>query len=126
MKRSWIGAGLLAALLLFGILSSRWMGGNHSSIARDVEQAALAALREDWGQALRLTEQAKQDWEQNWGISAALADHSPMEQVNTLFAQLEPYAAAREAVAFAGVCAQLATEIQAIGEAHSFTWWNLL
>lgn len=126
MKRSWLGAGLLALLLLGGILSSRWLIHTHQDIAGDVEQAVEYALREDWEQATRLTRQARDSWEQCRKPSATLVDHAPLERIDTLFDQLEVYAEARETVSFAASCVQLSKEIEDLSDAHRVNWQNLL
>lgn len=126
MKRCWIGLGLLIVLLAGSIAVTWRMGRCHEPMTEAVTQAAERALDGDWGNALSLTEKARASWEKSWGISAAFADHEPMEEINGLFAELEVYAKARDGTGYAAVCAQLRTALEAMGEAHGFVWWNLL
>ena len=51
MKRSWIGLGLLLALLLASGLVTRLMDRMHQPIADHLEQAAALALEGHWEQA---------------------------------------------------------------------------
>ena len=126
MKRGWIGAGLLAAMLILGLLTSWWMGKTHSRIAAELDRAAGYALSENWEQAAAHAQKAKNHWQQHWHFSAAFADHEPMENIDSLLAQLSSLASARDGVTFSALCAQLSRQIEAMGEAHSLNWWNLL
>ena len=91
-----------------------------------LEQAAEAALSEDWETAEALAEQTGVRWVQHRKRAAAFADHEPMEEIDALFAQLEVYRSAQDAVSFAAVCKLLSCQLQALGDAHIPTWWNLL
>ena len=126
MKRSWIGIGLLAALLALGIWTAGVMEASHLPGEEKLQRAAWLALDGQWPQAEALTKQARKKWEGAWKFSAALSDHEPMDQIDGLFAELEVYAQTRDAVAYSGTCAHLAELLEAIGSAHSLYWWNLL
>lgn len=126
MKRGWIGLGLLAVLLVGGLLVTWRMDRCHDAIAQNLDDAADSALAEDWTAAAALAQQAKHDWETGWNFSAAFADHEPMEEIDSQFAQLAVYGSARDGISFAAVCAQLARQVEAMGDAHGLTWWNLL
>ena len=58
--------------------------------------------------------------------TAAVVDHEPMEEVESLFAQLDVYLKARDPVAYCACCASLEVFARAIGESHSVSWWSLL
>ena len=126
MKREVLGAWLLALLLGLGLLSTRYMGRTHSATAKWLDSAGTLALAEDWEGAGRLFRKAGEEWEKSWHLSAALTDHEPMEEIDGQFAQLQLYLRQKERLAFAAVCAQLASQIQDIGDAHGLNWWNLL
>ena len=126
MKRGAIGLGLLVFLLAAGLLVTWGMDHCHDRIAEDLEDAAEHALMGDWEQAEKLSQGAEKDWERCWNFSASFADHEPMEEIDGLFAQLEIYEKAREKTSFAAACAELSRRVEAMGEAHGLTWWNLL
>lgn len=126
MKRLWIGAVLLLVLLGVGIGTALGMEYIHEPVSRDLEQAAQAAQQGDWQQAELLYRRAKDSWERSWRLTATVADHTPMENIDSLFAELEVYAQEQEDVHFAACCAQLSRQTRAVGEAHSMNWWNLL
>ena len=126
MKRGWIGVGLLTVILILGFLTSWWMGKTHSRIAVDLDRAAGYALAENWEQAAAYAQKAKNHWQKRWHFSAAFADHEPMENIDSQLSQLSFLASARDEVTFAALCAQLSRQMEAMGEAHSLNWWNLL
>lgn len=125
MRRGWIGGGLLAILLALSLLVTWCMDRFHEPVAANLEQAADFALAGDWENADALARRARADWEKHWDFSAAFADHEPMENIDGLFAQTEVYEKARDTVAFAATCAELARQVEAMGEAHGITWKNI-
>lgn len=126
MKRSKFGAVLLVFLLATGIFISWSMKRCHTPISQDLEQAAQAALAEDWAEAAALTDRASAGWQQCWRFSAALADHEPMEEIDSMFAELEVYLQAKDSECTAAVCAELARRVEDMSDAHRLNWWNLL
>ena len=141
MKRGWIGLGLLGILLTAGLLVTGFMGRVHKDVSRELdesnayymgyvsrelEEAARAAGAGNWAEAAEDARDAYEDWQERWHLSAAFADHEPMEQIDGQFAQLWPYLEARDAVAFCALCRALARQVEAIGDAHGLNWWNLL
>ena len=126
MKRCWFGLALLVTLLAGGLLTSRSMVKIHGDISRTLETAADAAVREDWNAVRDSFAGAREEWERWWHFSAAFADHEPMEEIDSLFAQGEVCLRLGEGAELGLVCAQLARQIRAMGDAHACTWWNLL
>ncbi len=126
MKRGWLGVGLLVVLLALGIVGQITMDTLHTDTIALLEQAALSAQNEDWGQAIPLAQQAQDRWQRSYTVTAAVADHSPMDDVDKLYAELQVYAQAQDAAHFAATCTQLARMTQAVSEAHSFNLRNLL
>ena len=126
MKRIWIGIGLLVALLVGGIWVAESMEDCYLPGAEDLRRASELALEEDWSRAEALTKRARDKWEKKWRVTASFADHEPMDEIDATFAELKAYAKARDRVAYSGTCAHLAELMEAMGQAHSFCWWNLL
>mgnify|MGYP002551315613 FL=1 len=125
MKRSWIGFVLLLVLLAGGIAATWGMAKCHEPIARDLENAAKMALQGDMAQGEALMLQAREAWGRSRRLGACFADHTPMEEIDALFAEVEVYAAAREETDFAAGCAALSRKVEAMGQAHGASWWNL-
>lgn len=126
MNRTLIGVLLLIALPVTGIFSSLGMTRWNGEIAGQLDTAARLALEKDPESASQTLLDAQTRWQELWSANAAFTDHAPLEQIDAGFAQLRIYAQAGEAVAFAAVCAQLAQQIRAIGEAGSASWRNIL
>lgn len=126
MKRFWIGLVLLLGLLAAGLWAMVAMDSVHSSISDDLRQSAQAAQSDHWDQADTLAVSATSNWEENWRFSAAMADHTALDEIDALFAQAEVYRQNREPIAYASTCARLAQLIEALKEGHSLSWWNLL
>lgn len=126
MRRTVLGAGLLVVLLVLGLIISWGMNRMQLPLTETLEKAADAALSGEFSQAVDLGNAAKAKWEDQWNLTASLADHAPMDEIDGLFSQLEAYAREEEKTHFAACCWELASLIQAVAEAHSLSWWNLL
>lgn len=126
MKRSVFGFVLLVLLLAGGLTVSRTMEHIHFPAAQALDAAARWAMAGDWTEAEQAAAHGAACWEKHWKFSAALADHQPMEDINTLFSQLEIYRAAEEQAEYAAICRELAGRLEAMAQAHTLHWWNLL
>lgn len=125
-KRFWSGVGVLVLLLGLGIWVAKSMESTHEAVASHLEQAAREVLSGDTEKGAQALETARQLWQQRRPLTAAVADHAPMEEIDSIFSQLDSYAAAGDRVSFAAWCSRAARLVEAIGEAHKLTWQNLL
>ena len=126
MKRLYIGVSVLALLLALGLFVSFVFGRMYAPITELLDSAAEAALREDLPTAKKQAEQAYALWQKYKNATATVADHTPMEDIDHLFAEMEIYANAKEFPHLAACCAQLSVMIQDMGDAHRLNLWNLL
>ena len=126
MARGWFGLGILILFLGLGIVTSQAMETAHTPTQKLLQQAADMTLEGNLEDAIPLAMQAKNRWERHWNGTASVADHSPMDEVDALFGELEIYAQAEEKPHLAAVCQELAQRIQAFIDAHRFSWWNVL
>ena len=126
MARGWLGAGILAMFLVLGLVLSGVTDRAHLPTGKLLEQAAEKALADDLEGAVILGAEAKNRWKRQWFLTAAIADHSPMDEVDSLFAEMEIYARTGEAPHFAACCKELSQRLEAIADAHRFSWWNIL
>jgi len=126
MSRFLFGAGLLILLLLAGLLGGCLMEDHHAPIAQALDDAAALVLSGEEDAAAALIHSTRQIWDARWRATAALTDHAPMDEIDSLFSQAEAYAAAGSLEELAACCARLSQLVRANGEAHKLTWWNLL
>ena len=126
MVRGWLGAGILAVFLVLGLVTADAMDNAHLPTGELLEEAADKALNGEFEQGVSLGMEAKFRWDRQWNGTAALADHSPMDDVDALFGEMEIYARAGEEPHFAACCQELSQRLQAIAGAHKFSWWNVL
>lgn len=125
MRKFWLGIAILVLLLLFSLLSGMATYRLHNSLSEDFSQAARLAST-DWAQAQALTASARSKW-LRWrhGLSA-LADHGPLEQMESLFRVLAVYASPSQWEPYAATCSQLSALAEKMGEEQLPLWWNLL
>ena len=126
MKRGIFGLGILFVFLGLGLWGSYAMSRFHEPVSDALEQAAQTALAGDLELAVQDAKAAQAKWERRWNQVAVLADHTPMDEIDAMFARLEIYGQSGNAADFAAHCNQLATLISATAEAHELSWWNLL
>ena len=124
-RRFWYGIGILLVFLALGLWAAMGMENMHRPVTGQLEQAAQMAIGGDLSTGAALAERAERIWQRGRGLTAALADHAPMEEIDSLFAQAKSYALSGLAEDFAAVCSRIAKLVAAIGEAHGLTWQNL-
>lgn len=125
MKRLIIGICVLSALLTLGITVSTVFRAAHTPTANLLQEASNAALEGNWDAALEKTHQAYARWEQFHHFTASFSDHSPMDEIDGLFAQLEVYGNKKSREDFPALCARLSQLTQSMAESHSFRWWTV-
>lgn len=125
-RRFWYGLVILVVFLALGIWAAAGMENMHRPVTGQLEQAAKAALDGDLVDGAALAEKAENVWLRCRSMTAALADHAPMEEIDSLFAQAKSYARSGLGADFAACCSRIAKLVEAIGEAHGLTWQNLL
>ena len=124
MTRFWWGFGILAALLLSGLLLGKGMEKLNGDISQQLSQAAEYALAEDWEEAIGLSREAYAAWQKHRRFAASLADHEPLEELDRMFRQLQIYENRRMTTEYAAICTLLSKQAEAMGEGHRLTWWN--
>ncbi len=126
MKRLWIGIGILIVLLAAGTFLSWGLPQIQNEMAQTLDLARVAMESDDWQSAISLANSAKDLWERSRHFVASVVDHEPLEEMDSLFSELEVYARARIETGYASVCAQLAHLCEAIGESQQLRWWSFL
>ena len=126
MKRPFLGFCILLTLL-FSSIGIWWgMEDIHRDISQLLTQAQAAAENENWQQAGEFSTRAKERWEHHHRFTASFADHTPMDELDGLFAELEVYLQNRESPHFEATCAQMVLLTQAMADSHGIQWWNVL
>lgn len=126
MKRGIWGIGILLVLLAFGIATSLHMQSIHRDIGRHLKLAQAAAATQQWQTAETQMRQAADAWQRHHTFTAAFADHTPMDEMDGLFAELEVFLKKRESPHFEAVCGRLILQTQAMADSHGIQWWNIL
>lgn len=126
MNRFRIGVGFLAVLLGLSLWVQKIMQNTQEPIA-----AALAAAEENarsghWDAAKQYADAAAGRWQESWHLTAAFADHGPMEDIDALMAQLPAFLRQRDEAQFTALCAELIRRVNAMVDAHRLKWWNLM
>ena len=126
MKRLYMGIFILVFLLVIGLFISFAMNRMYAPITKLLEEATEETLREDFLTAKEKADKAQKLWKKYKNATTTVADHTPMEDIDHLFAEMDIYMETNELPHFAACCAQLAVMIRNVGEAHKLNLWNLL
>lgn len=126
MKRFVIGLVTLTFLFFVSLFVASTTKQAYEPIATLLEKASDTTLHGSFAEAIEQAEKARTLWEKRKSKTAIVADHTPMEEVDLLFTEAEIYAKAEEKPHFAACCAQLASAIQNMADAHTMNLWNLL
>ncbi len=126
MRRFLLGVALLTALLFFGLWIRAGTDKVLIPISHRLQQASLQCLSGDFAQGQALAEQAQQDWDSVWHYIASFTDHAPMDEIDSLFGQLETFYAESNTADFAACCAKLSRLVRAVADAQIPSWWNIL
>lgn len=118
MLRCRFGVVLLLALLAAGLLTQYEMNRLPEPIVTLVRTAAAHAEAGDYPAAAASAASAEALWQKNRTFTASLADHAPLEDIDSLFAQLPAYASAGDPT-FSALCAELILRLKAVAEAHT-------
>lgn len=126
MKRFWIGLSMLVLLLAASIFAQHRMERVHTPCAMDLQWSADRAREGDWQAAGALALRARESWTENWHLSAILANHQPIDEVDALFEELQVYLDRQETTSYCAACVFLAQRVLDLGESFRLNWWNLL
>ena len=124
MRRCIFGAVLLLAIGLGCLWAGSALGRFTEPVCRDLELAREEALAGSWDGAREHSLAAQKAWTGKWHGLASAADHTPLEDIDDLFAQLAVCRRLEKREDFAILCAQLSRRLEAVSNAHTLRWWN--
>ena len=125
-RRFLLGLAILLLVLVFAIGTGVGMKAIHAPGEAALTQAAQYALAGNMEQAVPLAREAYDRWQKYRGITAAFADHNPMDDTERLFREMLVYAETGEDPHFAACCSQLSAMLKATYETHGFSLKNIL
>lgn len=126
MSRIRAGVMILLVILAFSVAATVLMQHTYPAMAAALDTAAREAEAGNWPAAQETARRALEAWEKTRTFTAIFADHSPMDDMDGLFAELQTYIQLQEMPHFAATCRHLSRLAQSMGENHALVWWNLL
>lgn len=118
MVRFRIGVGLLLALLVLSLGVQLGMAAAQKPVEEELKQALSAAWAGDFSAAQEALHRAWEHWDRARTLSAMLADHAFLEDVEADFATLSLWAREQERGDFCSLCAATILRLKAISAAH--------
>lgn len=124
-KRFYLGLVILLVLLGLGIGTAEGMKALHAPVEQLLSQAADLAETGSLAEAFPLAQRAYTRWQRFHSVTASLADHSPMDDTDTLFQEMLVYGQMEELPHFVAACRELTVMTQAMYDAHVFSVKNI-
>ena len=124
MKRCVFGAVLLMIMGLGCLWAGACVEETTAPLCSQLEKAKQEALADHWDAAAACAIAAENGWEAHRRSLAAAADHTPLEDIDDLFAQLAVCRRLEKREDFAILCAQLSRRLEAVSNAHTLSWRN--
>ena len=118
-----IGSGILAVLLVLTLFTTLLLHHQTDDIAHLLERAMQEP---DRAQAVALATQAKNNWENRYGLIATFIDHNELDEISTGFAEMDSWARLDDEDEFYCVCNRLADLIRHIYQAELPAYYNIL
>lgn len=121
--RMGLGLGILLFFLIAGLFAAATMKHACDPVAQLLKRASA---QDNPQLAIELAQEAKQKWDRHSNSIAALADHTPMDEIDSLFAQAISCAENGQTADFSALCSRLSLLVSAVYDAHRLTWWNII
>lgn len=116
MRRLWIAAGLLLALLGLTIVNGWYAGTLTGGMEEQLRRAQTQAERGDWAQAEELTRQAYGDWQKHHFYFHTTMRHSDTDQILRTFRSVQEYLKLQEPDQYNAANADLITQLELLAE----------
>ena len=126
MKRLWIAAALLLALLLGTVGNAWYLDGLSRSYQEQLTAAQEMAEGGGWEEARRLTDQVYQDWQGRTFYFHVLLRHTDTDAVHLTFQEVGEYLRLEELDQYTAANARLITQIGLLAEMEQLSWKNVL
>lgn len=126
MKHLYISLGILITVLLGSLWGLFAMGKSLGETERLLEAAWDDCQEGSFEAAQASAQAARERWKEDYGLTASLVDHGPLDEVNHTFAQMEACAQLQEWDEFAQACNTLLTMVRDISAREQPLYYNIL
>lgn len=126
MKRLWIAAALLLALLGISLANAWYAQDITDGMREQLHQAQVHAEQGDWGRAEALTRQVYQEWQDRHFYFHTTMRHSDTDQVLRGFRSVLEYLRLQEPDQYNAANADLMAQLELLGEMEQPAAANVL
>lgn len=126
MRRGWMAVVLLGAMLALAGWHLATLDALTGELEQRLERAEVLAERGDWGEADRLTREARETWSAKDRYLHMTLDHEAVDQIDVSFAETLEFIQCREAGEYSAANAKLRTQLELLGEMERPVPENLL
>jgi hypothetical protein len=125
MKHLWISAAILAALFCATLLHTFYLRSITDDLATLLEQADASAFDGAWEQAETQEQQALTHWEKQNQYLHVFLRHSDIDQIYTLFQELDQFIRCQDLPNYAATNARLRTQLELLYDMEALSVQNI-
>lgn len=126
MKRLWIAAALLLALLGASLANAWYAQSLTDSMREQLRLAQALTKQDDWDKAELLTRQAYEDWQKNHFYFHTAMRHSDTDQILRAFRSVLEYLELQEPDQYNAANADLIAQLELLAEMEQASVVNVL
>ena len=126
MKRLWIAVVILFTMLGSTLGNSWYLNGLISDSAHRLTSAQELAVSDNWEDAIRLTEQVVDNWEQHDFYLHIMLPHRDIDDIHLTLREVQEYLKLEETDQYTAANAKLVAQLGLLGEMEQLNWKNVL
>lgn len=126
MKRLWIAVVILFTMLGSTLGNSWYLNGLISDFVHRLTSAQELAVSDNWDNAIRLTEQVVDNWEQHDFYLHIMLPHRDIDDIHLTFREVQEYLKLEETDQYTAANAKLVAQLSLLGEMEQLNWKNVL
>lgn len=126
MKRLWIAAAILLAMLSATLCNSRYIDRTVSGFVEQLTAAHKQAAADNWDRAAQLTRQVTDHWQRHDFYFHVMLPHRDIDDIHMTFREVEEYLKLEEADQYNAANAKLITQLELLAEMEQLNLKNIL
>ena len=126
MKRLWIAAALIAAMLAGSLVNAWYAQSLCGSLNRELQQAHRSAQGGNWERAEEITREVYQIWQDHHFYLHTVMRHSDTDEILRAFRSVLQYLRLEEMDQYAAANADLMTQLELLAEMEQASFTNVL
>lgn len=126
MKRLWICAAILMAMLGATLFNSRYLNNLVADFSSKLTAAHQLSAQDNWEAARQLTQQVADHWQEHDFYLHIMLPHRDIDEIHLIFQEVEEYLELEEADQYNAANAKLIAQLGLLAEMEQLNIKNIL